>query len=142
MSATDSFVLWPISPISLIWVLIALAVLIGIISLLLELLASRRPFLEGLSAPARRAWRLSGFSLLALTAALTLNFWLHAQRTGGYWSWEPVMTWALILWLLLLAYRRSRFQLALTRGQLSALSLTTLAFFLIEAGLLIIALIR
>lgn len=136
MSATVSFVQW------VTWALVALALLIGIIGLLLELAANRRPFIEGLSAPARRAWRLSGVSLLALTAALTLNFWLQAQRSGGFWSWQPAMIWALILWLLLLAYRRSRFQLALSRGQLSALSLTTLAFFLIEAGLLIIALTR
>ena len=136
MGAVTSLAQWAV------WALIALAVLVGSISLLLELSAGRRPFLEGLSGPARRAWRLSSISLLALTAALTLNFWLHAQRTGGYWSWEPAMIWALILWLLLLAYRRSRFQLALTRGQLSALSLITLAFFLVEAGLLIIALTR
>ena len=123
-----------------VWALVAVATLVGILSLLLEMSAARRPFREGLSGPARRAWRLSGISLLALTAALTLNFWVQTQRSGSYWPQEPVTAWALILWLLSLGYRRSRFQLVLTRGQLSLLSLTALIVFLVEAGLLIITL--
>ena len=125
-----------------VWGLAAAATLVGIISLLLELSAVRRSFHEGLSGPARRAWRLSGLSLLALTLALTLDFWLQAQRSGFYWPQEPLTTWALILWLLTLGYRRSRFQLTLTRWQLALLSLTALVFFLIEASLLVRSLTR
>jgi hypothetical protein len=136
MNAWITLVQWTV------WALIATATLVGIISQLLELSALRRPFGEGLSGPARRAWRLSGISLLALTAALTLNFWLQAQRTGHYWPQEPFAAWAVILWLLTLGYRRSRFQLALTRWQLSLLSLTALIASLIEAGLLITTLTR
>ncbi len=125
-----------------VWAMIATATLVGILSQLLELSALRRPFGEGLSGPARRAWRLSGISLLALTAALTLNFWLQAQRTGHYWPQESFAAWAVILWLLTLGYRRSRFQLALNRWQLSLLSLTALIASLVEAALLITALPR
>ena len=125
-----------------VWAMVAAATLVGILSQLLELSAARRPFGEGLSGPARRAWRLSSISLLGLTAALTLNFWLQAQRTGYYWPQEPFAAWAVILWLLTLGYRRSRFQLALARWQLSLLSLTALIASLVETGLLIAALPR
>ena len=125
-----------------VWAMAATATLVGILSQLLELSAIGRPFGEGLSGPARRAWRLSGISLLGLTAALTLNFWLQAQRTGHYWPQESFAAWAVILWLLTLGYRRSRFQLTLARWQLSLLSLTALVASLVEAGLLISALPR
>jgi len=136
MNAFMTLVQWAV------WAMAATATLVGILSQLLELSAIGRPFGEGLSGPARRAWRLSGISLLGLTAALTLNFWLQAQRTGHYWPQEPFAAWAVILWLLTLGYRRSRFQLALARWQLSLLSLTALIASMIEAGLLIAALPR
>jgi len=136
MNAFMTLVQWAV------WAMAATATLVGILSQLLELSAIGRPFGEGLSGPARRAWRLSGISLLGLTAALTLNFWLQAQRTGHYWPQESFAAWAVILWLLTLGYRRSRFQLTLARWQLSLLSLTALVASLVEAGLLISALPR
>ncbi len=136
MSLAQHIVQW------IIWALLVVATGSGALWLLLEIATARRPFQEGLSRPARRAWRFSGVSLLALTAALTLAFWLQAERSGAYWPREPAMSWALILWLLTLAYRRSRFQLALTPRQLSLLSLTAFVCFAVEAGLLISLLLR
>ncbi|QLQ05635.1 MAG: hypothetical protein HZY76_05765 [Anaerolineae bacterium] len=96
----------------------------------------------GLSGPARRAWRLSNLAVLGLTLALTLNFWVEAQRTGRYWNWQPYVSWALITWLAMSGYRRSRFQLHWRRWQIAVLGVAGLAFLGIGVWTLVVAILE
>lgn len=110
------------------WGVLAVSYAIGIVALVSELGSLRLPYLEGLMGPAQRAWRLSALAVLGLTLGLTLNFWVEAQHTGRYWNWQPYISWALITWLAISGYRRSRFQLHWQRWQIGVLSLAGLAF--------------
>jgi hypothetical protein len=110
------------------WIVLAVAYAFGIVALLSELGSLRLPFLEGLSGPAQRAWRLSNLAVLGITLGLTLNFWVEAQQTGRFWNWQPYISWALITWLAMSGYRRSRFQLHWQRWQIGVLGVAGLAF--------------
>ncbi len=124
------------------WVLLAISYAVGIVALISELSSLRLPYLEGLSGPAQRAWRLSNLAVLGLTLALTLNFWVEAQRTGRYWNWQPYVSWALITWLAMSGYRRSRFQLHWQRWQIGVLGVAGLVFLGIGVWTLTAAILR
>lgn len=110
------------------WLVLAVSYAVGIVALFSELGSLRLPYLEGLSGPAQRAWRLSNLAVLGLTLGLTLNFAVEAQQTGRYWNWQPYISWALITWLAMSGYRRSRFQLHWQRWQIGVLGIAGLAF--------------
>ena len=124
------------------WVMLAASYAVGIVALFSELVSLRLPYLEGLSGPARRAWRLSNLAVLGLTLVLTLNFWVEAQRTGRYWNWQPYVSWALITWLAMSGYRRSRFQLHWRRWQIAVLGVAGLAFLGIGVWTLVVAILE
>jgi cytochrome c-type biogenesis protein CcsB len=72
-----------------------------------------------------------GFAFFSLATILGA-FWA-AEAWGGYWSWDPKETWALIVWLNYAAWLHMRLMKGL-RGALSAwwaltgLVVTTFAF--------------
>ena len=79
----------------------ALAAMVAIAYLLMErrpsgFLASRLPSLEQLDDVMYKAIAL-GFAFF--TIATVLGAMWAAEAWGGYWSWDPKETWALIVWL-------------------------------------------
>ena len=79
----------------------ALAAMLGVAYLLVErmpggLLARRLPSLEQLDDIMYKAIAL-GFAFF--TVATVLGAMWAAEAWGGYWSWDPKETWALIVWL-------------------------------------------
>lgn len=94
------------------------------------LLASRLPALEVLDDLMYKAISV-GFAFF--TIATILGAMWAAEAWGGYWSWDPKETWALIVWLNYAAWLHLRLVKGL-RGTLSAwwalvgLLVTTFAF--------------
>jgi cytochrome c-type biogenesis protein CcsB len=79
----------------------ALASMLGVAYLLVErnpsgLFARRLPSLEQLDDVMYKAIAL-GFAFF--TVATVLGALWAAEAWGGYWSWDPKETWALIVWL-------------------------------------------
>lgn len=76
----------------------AIAAMLGVAELLVRrgLLATRLPSLEVLDEVIYRAIAI-GF--LFFTIATVLGAMWAADAWGGYWSWDPKETWALIVWL-------------------------------------------
>jgi cytochrome c-type biogenesis protein CcsB len=92
----------------------ALAAMLGVAYLLLEkyphgAMAARLPSLEQLDDIMYKAIAL-GFAFF--TVATVLGAMWAAEAWGGYWSWDPKETWALIVWLNYAAWLHLR----LTKG--------------------------
>jgi cytochrome c-type biogenesis protein CcsB len=92
----------------------ALAAMLGVAYLLLERfpdgkMAERLPSLEQLDDIMYKAIAL-GFAFF--TVATVLGAMWAAEAWGGYWSWDPKETWALIVWLNYAAWLHLR----LTKG--------------------------
>lgn len=92
----------------------ALAAMLGVAYLLLEkfpggAMARRMPSLEQLDDIMYKAIAL-GFAFF--TVATVLGAMWAAEAWGGYWSWDPKETWALIVWLNYAAWLHLR----LTKG--------------------------
>jgi cytochrome c-type biogenesis protein CcsB len=92
----------------------ALAAMLGVAYLLIEkrpdsVLAKRLPSLEQLDDIMYKAIAL-GFAFF--TVATVLGAMWAAEAWGGYWSWDPKETWALIVWLNYAAWLHLR----LTKG--------------------------
>ncbi|MEN8169387.1 MAG: c-type cytochrome biogenesis protein CcsB [Pseudomonadota bacterium] len=92
----------------------ALAAMLGVAYLLMErrpngLLAKRLPSPEILDDIMYKAIAL-GFAFF--TVATVLGAMWAAEAWGGYWSWDPKETWALIVWLNYAAWLHLR----LTKG--------------------------
>ena len=101
----------------------------GILSLRMRI-ASRLPPPEVLDDIMYKAIAL-GFAFF--TIATVLGALWAAEAWGGYWSWDPKETWALIVWLNYAAWLHMRLMKGL-RGQVAAwwalagLAVTTFAF--------------
>jgi cytochrome c-type biogenesis protein CcsB len=110
----------------------ALAAMVAIAYLLKSkgLLADRLPSLELLDDVMYKAIAV-GFAFF--TIATILGALWAAEAWGGYWSWDPKETWALIVWLNYAAWLHMRLMKGL-RGQVAAwwalvgLLVTTFAF--------------
>ena len=92
----------------------ALAAMVAVAYLLVERrpegwLASRLPSLEQMDDVMYKAIAL-GFAFF--TVATVLGAMWAAEAWGGYWSWDPKETWALIVWLNYAAWLHLR----LTKG--------------------------
>ena len=92
----------------------ALAAMLGVAYLLAErrpegIMARRLPSLEQLDDIMYKAIAL-GFAFF--TVATVLGAMWAAEAWGGYWSWDPKETWALIVWLNYAAWLHLR----LTKG--------------------------
>ncbi|MBV8621452.1 MAG: c-type cytochrome biogenesis protein CcsB [Curvibacter sp.] len=93
-------------------------------------IAARLPSLEILDDVMYKAIAV-GFAFF--TVATVLGALWAAEAWGGYWSWDPKETWALIVWLNYAAWLHMRLMKGL-RGSLSAwwalvgLAVTTFAF--------------
>jgi cytochrome c-type biogenesis protein CcsB len=110
----------------------ALAAMVGVAYLLKShgTLADRLPSLEVLDDVMYKAISV-GFAFL--TVATILGALWAAEAWGGYWSWDPKETWALIVWLNYAAWLHMRLMSGL-RGRAAAwwallgLGVTTFAF--------------
>ena len=110
----------------------ALAAMVAIAYLLKSkgILADRLPSLELLDDVMYKAIAV-GFAFF--TIATILGALWAAEAWGGYWSWDPKETWALIVWLNYAAWLHMRLMKGL-RGQIAAwwalvgLLVTTFAF--------------
>lgn len=96
----------------------ALAAMVGVAYLLKsrEVLADRLPSLEVLDDIMYKAIAV-GFAFF--TIATILGALWAAEAWGGYWSWDPKETWALIVWLNYAAWLHMRLMKGL-RGQVAA----------------------
>ncbi|MBU6490307.1 MAG: c-type cytochrome biogenesis protein CcsB [Burkholderiales bacterium] len=76
-----------------------------------------------------RAWieeityRAIAVGFVFFTAATILGSLWAAQAWGGYWSWDPKETWALVVWLNYAAWLHMRFVKKLTGAVLSCWAL-------------------
>ena len=110
----------------------ALAAMVALAYLLKSkgILVDRLPSLEVLDDVMYKAISV-GFAFF--TIATILGALWAAEAWGGYWSWDPKETWALIVWLNYAAWLHMRLMKGL-RGQISAwwaltgLLVTTFAF--------------
>lgn len=110
----------------------ALAAMVGTAYLLKShgILADRLPALEVLDDVMYKAISV-GFAFF--TVATILGALWAAEAWGGYWSWDPKETWALIVWLNYAAWLHMRLMSGL-RGRVAAwwalvgLLVTTFAF--------------
>ncbi|WP_439892374.1 c-type cytochrome biogenesis protein CcsB [Ralstonia sp. 25C] len=110
----------------------ALAAMVGAAYLLKEhgMLVDRLPSLEVLDDVMYKAIAV-GFAFF--TVATILGALWAADAWGGYWSWDPKETWALIVWLNYAAWLHMRLMKGL-RGRMAAwwalvgLLVTTFAF--------------
>ncbi len=110
----------------------ALAAMVGTAYLLKShgILADRLPSLEVLDDVMYKAISV-GFAFF--TVATILGALWAAEAWGGYWSWDPKETWALIVWLNYAAWLHMRLMSGL-RGRVAAwwalvgLLVTTFAF--------------
>ena len=122
----------PIEAISSYWaVYFGVAVLIvGGILLARRRIGARLPALEVLDDLMYKAIAV-GFAFFTIATILGA-FWA-AEAWGGYWSWDPKETWALIVWLNYAAWLHMRLMKGL-RGTVAAwwaltgLAVTTFAF--------------
>jgi len=96
----------------------ALAAMVGVAYLLKSkaILADRLPSLEVLDDIMYKAIAV-GFAFF--TIATILGALWAAEAWGGYWSWDPKETWALIVWLNYAAWLHMRLMKGL-RGQIAA----------------------
>ncbi|MDM4767845.1 c-type cytochrome biogenesis protein CcsB [Pelomonas sp. SE-A7] len=108
----------------------AVAIFLGICVALRKPLSARLPALPLLDDLMYKAIAL-GFAFFTIATILGA-FWA-AEAWGGYWSWDPKETWALIVWLNYAAWLHMRLMKGL-RGAMSAwwallgLLVTTFAF--------------
>ncbi|MCP3712335.1 c-type cytochrome biogenesis protein CcsB [Paraburkholderia sp. CNPSo 3274] len=110
----------------------ALSAMVGVAYLLKErgVLADRLPTLDVLDDVMYKSTAV-GFGFF--TIATILGALWAAQAWGGYWSWDPKETWALIVWLNYAAWLHMRLMKGL-RGHVAAwwaltgLLVTTFAF--------------
>jgi cytochrome c-type biogenesis protein CcsB len=110
----------------------SLAAMVGVAYLLKShgMLVDRLPSLEVLDDVMYKAIAV-GFAFF--TIATILGALWAAEAWGGYWSWDPKETWALIVWLNYAAWLHMRLMKGL-RGQVAAwwalvgLLVTTFAF--------------
>ena len=110
----------------------ALAAMVGVAYLVKSkgVFVDRLPSLEVLDDIMYKAIAV-GFAFF--TIATILGAWWAADAWGGYWSWDPKETWALIVWLNYAAWLHMRLMKGL-RGQIAAwwavigLLVTTFAF--------------
>jgi cytochrome c-type biogenesis protein CcsB len=110
----------------------ALAAMVGVAYLCKShgILADRLPELELLDDVMYKAIAV-GFAFFTIATILG-GLWA-AEAWGGYWSWDPKETWALIVWLNYAAWLHMRLMKGL-RGQIAAwwaligLLVTTFAF--------------
>jgi cytochrome c-type biogenesis protein CcsB len=106
------------------------ALIVGGILALRRRLADRLPPLEVLDDVMYKAIAV-GFAFF--TIATVLGALWAAEAWGGYWSWDPKETWALIVWLNYAAWLHMRLMKGL-RGTMAAwwalagLAVTTFAF--------------
>jgi cytochrome c-type biogenesis protein CcsB len=106
------------------------ALLVGGILMLRKRIAERLPSFDVLDDVMYKAIAI-GFAFFTIATILGA-FWA-AEAWGGYWSWDPKETWALIVWLNYAAWLHMRLMKGL-RGTLSAwwalvgLAVTTFAF--------------
>jgi cytochrome c-type biogenesis protein CcsB len=106
------------------------ALIVGGILMLRKRIAERLPSFEVLDDVMYKAIAI-GFAFFTIATILGA-FWA-AEAWGGYWSWDPKETWALIVWLNYAAWLHMRLMKGL-RGTVSAwwalvgLAVTTFAF--------------
>jgi cytochrome c-type biogenesis protein CcsB len=106
------------------------SLIVGGILLMRRRIAERLPALEVLDDVMYKAIAV-GFAFF--TIATVLGALWAAEAWGGYWSWDPKETWALIVWLNYAAWLHMRLMKGL-RGTVSAwwalvgLVVTTFAF--------------
>jgi cytochrome c-type biogenesis protein CcsB len=106
------------------------ALVVAAILMLRLRIAARLPAFEVLDDVMYKAIAV-GFAFFTIATILGA-FWA-AEAWGGYWSWDPKETWALIVWLNYAAWLHMRLMKGL-RGALSAwwalvgLAVTTFAF--------------
>jgi cytochrome c-type biogenesis protein CcsB len=106
------------------------ALIVGTILMLRKRIAARLPGFEILDDVMYKAIAV-GFAFFTIATILGA-FWA-AEAWGGYWSWDPKETWALIVWLNYAAWLHMRLMKGL-RGTVSAwwalvgLVITTFAF--------------
>ena len=106
------------------------ALIVGGILVLRRRIAARLPAFEVLDDVMYKAIAV-GFAFFTIATILGA-FWA-AEAWGGYWSWDPKETWALIVWLNYAAWLHMRLMKGL-RGTVSAwwalvgLAVTTFAF--------------
>ena len=106
------------------------ALIVASILLARKTIAERLPTLEVLDDVMYKAIAV-GFAFF--TIATVLGALWAAEAWGGYWSWDPKETWALIVWLNYAAWLHMRLMKGL-RGTMSAwwalagLAVTTFAF--------------
>jgi len=113
------------------------AVYFGISALIVGgILASRRRIAEALPPPSVLddvMYKAIAVGFAFFTIATILGAFWAADAWGGYWSWDPKETWALIVWLNYAAWLHMRLMKGL-RGAPSAwwalvgLAITTFAF--------------
>jgi cytochrome c-type biogenesis protein CcsB len=106
------------------------SVIVGTILLARKTIAERLPALEVLDDLMYKAIAV-GFAFFTIATILGA-FWA-AEAWGGYWSWDPKETWALIVWLNYAAWLHMRLMKGL-RGSMAAwwalvgLAVTSFAF--------------
>ena len=106
------------------------ALIVGGILVLRRRIAARLPAFDVLDDVMYKAIAV-GFAFFTIATILGA-FWA-AEAWGGYWSWDPKETWALIVWLNYAAWLHMRLMKGL-RGTVSAwwalvgLAVTTFAF--------------
>ena len=122
----------PIQAISSYWAVYfgVAALIVGTILFARRRIAQRLPALEVLDDVMYKSIAI-GFAFFTIATILGA-FWA-AEAWGGYWSWDPKETWALIVWLNYAAWLHMRLMKGL-RGAISAwwaltgLAVTTFAF--------------
>ena len=122
----------PIQAISSYWAVYfgVAALIVGTILFARRRIAQRLPALEVLDDVMYKSIAI-GFAFFTIATILGA-FWA-AEAWGGYWSWDPKETWALIVWLNYAAWLHMRLMKGL-RGAVSAwwalggLVVTTFAF--------------
>ena len=106
------------------------ALIVGAILAARKTIAARLPAFEILDDVMYKSIAV-GFAFF--TIATVLGALWAAEAWGGYWSWDPKETWALIVWLNYAAWLHMRLMKGL-RGTVSAwwalvgLAITTFAF--------------
>ncbi|MFX1763741.1 c-type cytochrome biogenesis protein CcsB [Paraburkholderia sp. A1RI-2L] len=110
----------------------ALSAMVGVAYIMKErgMLADRLPALDVLDDVMYKSIAV-GFAFF--TIATILGALWAAQAWGGYWSWDPKETWALIVWLNYAAWLHMRLMKGLRGGvaawwALTGLLVTTFAF--------------
>ena len=98
------------------WLCLVLVVLFSATNLLRDRLVDRLPDVEVLEDVMYKSIS-AGFAFF--TIATILGALWAAEAWGGYWSWDPKETWALIVWLNYAAWLHMRLMTGL-RGKVAA----------------------